>query len=233
MTNEASATDAGETATVIDADGTTIVLPPGTTMIIQANATAAAENNATSDAVTVENETENKNGTDTATTVAADLEVSTIGAADNDTDVFTSAKPSNGHGADDEGASNDTSTATGVSDEAVTVDTATVDTNITTIADNGTVTDELAETTASSNDTAAESNESNATTIGTDRVTPASDWPRMVCVHDMTTYECISVRSLSPSFSTCSPCSPVSCMRRFLRTMDSSVLLCFCSFRCR
>ena len=119
MTTDASATTAGETVTAIVAGGTTIVLPPGTTMIIQANATAAAENNATSNAtaasnatnaVTVENETENNNGTDIVTTVDADLEVSTIGGADNDTDAFTSAKPGNGHGADEEGASDRKST---------------------------------------------------------------------------------------------------------------------------
>jgi hypothetical protein len=86
---------------IVLANATTTVLPPGTNTTIVADDTtadAAAEETVTGDSEV------------TATVVDDTLETSTIIIVDNGTDVFTSIKPGNGHGADDDEASNDTVT---------------------------------------------------------------------------------------------------------------------------
>ena len=162
------------------ADGTTIALPPGTTATVTAAATTVIANASNAATVaTITNGTivvEKNNATVAAnvtesedeTTAAADvtLENSTIASDGNGTDVLTSAKPGNGHGGDDDEASNatisDVEVTTGAdsaSNDTVDVEATTIDANITTIASNGT---ELVDTTINPSG----EDGTNATTIG-------------------------------------------------------------------
>ena len=167
------------------ADGTTIALPPGTTATVTATAASvtgitilANASNATT-AINIGNATlivDKNNATvaanvtesddETTAEVDVNLENSTIASDDNSTDVFTSAKPGNGHGGDDEEASNatisDVEVTTGAdsaSNDTVDLEVTTIDANITTIASNET---EIVGTTI---DPSGEDG-TNATTIG-------------------------------------------------------------------
>ncbi len=119
----------------------------------------------------------------TVTAVADNLETSTIVLVDNGTNVFTSVKPGNGHGAEDndstiavEGttiAADGTTSADSASEEPATVDAVTIDSNATTIADNET------STVVPSNVTGTEQDTLLTTTIGIDYIIRIAN--EMVC----------------------------------------------------
>jgi hypothetical protein len=112
----------------------------------------------------------------TVTAVVDNLETSTIVLVDNGTNVFTSVKPGNGHGAEDNDttiAAEGTTSADSASEEPTTVDAVTIDSNATTIADNET------STVVPSNVTGTEQDTLLTTTIGIDYIIRTAN--EMVC----------------------------------------------------
>jgi hypothetical protein len=112
----------------------------------------------------------------TVTAVVDNLETSTIVLVDNGTNVFTSVKPGNGHGAEDNDttiAAEGTTSADSASEEPTTVDAVTIDSNATTIADNET------STVVPSNVTGTEQDTLLTTTIGIDYIIRIAN--EMVC----------------------------------------------------
>ncbi len=132
---------------------------------------------ATVEAVTADTTGASEAAEVTATATDANLETATVVVVDNGTDVFTSVKPGNGHGAEQ---NNDTTGADAVSDQTVTAEAVTSDSNATATADNGTATDAAPDvTTVPSIDTATGNDTLTLTTIGTDHIIQTSNG--MVC----------------------------------------------------
>jgi len=132
---------------------------------------------ATVEAVTADTTGASEAAEVTATATDANLETATVVVVDNGTDVFTSVKPGNGHGDEQ---NNDTTGADAVSDQAVTAEAVTSDSNATATADNGTATDAAPDvTTVPSIDTATGNDTLTLTTIGTDHIIQTSNG--MVC----------------------------------------------------
>ncbi len=109
----------------------------------------------------------NEAAEETATAAAANLETSTNVLAEDSTDVPTSIKPGNGHGAEgdnDTTAVEGTTSADGASEEPATVAAVTIDSNATNVADNETATVVPSDVTGTGPDTLL------TTTIGTDYI---------------------------------------------------------------
>ncbi|UJR23322.1 hypothetical protein I4U23_026336 [Adineta vaga] len=177
ITAEVATTEAAETvepaATGIVLDDTTVILPKGTTATITAEvattvatetiepaATGIVIDGTTIGTATIETVTVDANSTDEATdgkatSVNNNLETSTILIVDNGTDIFTTVLPGNGQTTEDDNATAVINNGTTSLDSITTFESITIDSNLTTIADNETVTDVgIDVTTISLNDTA-------------------------------------------------------------------------------